>query len=312
MADLTHYIPHSKVSKSGNAAISDVTQLKDDYIEIAKSNSHTMRSYFETYQLFDQFCWSYRELIRLAPCDRNDWLSDDFQPGKFSARTVVNGAFGNFISAARNVIDKMQAVMEDYYGGRKSKEYLEYWKLPSSWFDQGGVYVFMYELRNPVQHGQTVVSVVPEPRGTRLRFDLNQIADPHLFNKSKHLTSFIEHTSDAIRGINPNDPPYLCFRYTNMLFYKLVIELYAHFLKCAEPHIRAARSELNAMLGKHEEFVGWNKQVKFVVYTEGDETHVLEGLEIDPVKEIRKRSREVKHLLSDAEKKLKSEKRRRP
>ena len=30
MADLTHYIPHSKVSKSGNAAISDVTQLKDN------------------------------------------------------------------------------------------------------------------------------------------------------------------------------------------------------------------------------------------------------------------------------------------
>ena len=56
MADLTHYIPHSKVSKSGNAAISDVTQLKDDYIEIATSYSHTMRSYFETYQLFDQFC----------------------------------------------------------------------------------------------------------------------------------------------------------------------------------------------------------------------------------------------------------------
>ena len=248
----------------------------------------------------------------MAPCDRNDWLSDDFQPGKFSARTVVNGAFGNFISAARNVIDKMQAVMEDYYGGRKSKGYLEYWKLPSSWFDQGGVYVFMHELRNPVQHGQTVVSVVPEPRGTRLRFDLNQIADPHLFNKSKHLTSFIEHTSDTIRGINPNDPPYLCFRCTNMLFYKLVIELYAHFLKCAEPHIRSARSELNTMLDKHEEFVGWNKQVKFVVYTEGDETHVLNGLEIDPVKEIRKRSREMKHMLFDAEKTLKSEKRRRP
>lgn len=97
-----------------------------------------------------------------------------------------------------------------------------------------------------------------------------------------------------------------------MLFYKLVIELYAHFLKCAEPHIRAARSELNAMLGKHEEFVGWNKQVKFVVYPEGDETHVLNELEIDPVKEIRKRRREVEHLVFDTEKTLKSEKRRRP
>lgn len=312
MADLTHYIPSSKISKSGNAALSNVTWLKDDYIEIAKSYSHTMRSYFETYQLFDQFCWSYRELIRLAPCNRNDQLSDDFQPGKFSARTVVNGAFGNFISTARNVIDKMQAVMGDYYDGKESKGYLKYWKLPSSWFDQGGVYVFMYELRNPVQHGQTVVSVVPESGGARLRFDLNQIADPHLFNKSKHLTSFIEHTSDTIRGINPNDPPYLCFRYTNMLFYKLVIESYAHFLKCAKPHIRSARSELNAMLSKHEEFVGWNKQVKFIVYPEGDEAHVLDGLEIDPVKEIRKRSKEVEHLLFDAEKMLKSEKRRRP
>ena len=312
MADLTHYIPHSKVSKSGNAAISDVTQLKDDYIEIAKSYSHTMRSYFETYQLFDQFCWSYRELIRLVPCDRNDRLSEDFQPDKFSARTVVNGAFGNFVSAARNVLDKMQAVMGDYYGGRESKGYLKYWKLPSSWFDQGGIYVFMYELRNPVQHGQTVVSVVPEPQGTRLRFDLNQIADPHLYNKSKNLTSFIKHTSETIRGINPNDPPYLCFRHTNMFYYKLVIQLYAHFLKCAKPHIRSVRSELNAMLSKHEEFVGWNKQVKFVVYTEGDETHVLEGLEDDPVKEIRKRRREVEHLLFDAEKTLKSEKRCRP
>ena len=66
------------------------------------------------------------------------------------------------------------------------------------------------------------------------------------------------------------------------------------------------------MLGKHEEFVGWNKQVKFVVYPKEDETHVLNGLEIDPVKEIRKRSREMKHLLFDAEKTLKSEKRRRP
>ena len=60
MADLMHYIPLSKISKSGNTAISDVTQLEDDYIEIAKSYSRTMRSDFETYQLFDQFCWSYR------------------------------------------------------------------------------------------------------------------------------------------------------------------------------------------------------------------------------------------------------------
>ena len=32
----------------------------------------------------------------------------------------------------------------------------------------------MYELRNPVQHGQTVVSVVSESGRARLRFDLNQ------------------------------------------------------------------------------------------------------------------------------------------
>lgn len=147
--------------------------------------------------------------------------------------------------------------------------------------------------------------------GTRLRFDLSQIADPHLYNKSK-LVSFIEHTSETIRGVNPNDPPYLCLRHTNMLFYKLVIQLYSHFLKCAKPHIQSARSELNAMLDKHEEFVGWNKQVKFVIYTEGDETHVLDGLEVDPVKEIRKRSKKVNHLLFNAEKMLKAEKRRRP
>ena len=54
-------------------------------------------------------------------------------------------------------------------------------------------------------------------------------------------------------------------------------------------------------------FGGWNKQVKFVIYVEGDETHVLDGLEVDPVKEILKRAREINHLLSDIENMLKSE-----
>ena len=58
----------------------------------------------------------------------------------------------------------MQAVMREYDKGSKDELYKDYWKLPSSWYDGGGLYVFMYEIRNPVQHGQTVVSLVKEKR----------------------------------------------------------------------------------------------------------------------------------------------------
>lgn len=299
MADLVHTLPFSKVSNSGRIALENVTLVDAAHIEIVDSYNRAMRSYLETDQLFNQFQWSYFELCRLAPCDRGDFLTDEFQYGKFDPRTVANGAFGNFISAARNAIDKMDAVAGDCYGGRKSEGYLSFKKLSSSWCDRGGLYVLMYELRNPIQHGQTVVSVIPELGRYRLRLDLDQIADLHLFNTSKKLTSFIARASSAIRGIDSEGSPFLCFRYSNMLYRELVIELYSHFLKCVQPHVRTVNSQLKSMLSEHNEFVGQNGHNKFVAYSLGDRIHVVENLEVDGLKLIRARGKEVDKMLAE-------------
>lgn len=302
MADLVHTLPFNRVSDSGRDALENVILVDAEYNEIVDSYNQAMRSYLETDQLFNQFQWSYFELCRLAPCDRGDFLTDEFQYGKFDPRTVANGAFGNFISAARNAIDKMDAVAGDYFGGRKSKGYLTFKKLPSSWIDRGGLYVLMYELRNPIQHGQTVVSVVPELGRYRLRLDLDQLADLHLFNTSKKLTSFISRALSAIRGIDPEGSPFLCFRYSNMLYHELVIELYSHFLKCVQPHVRMVNSQLRAMLSEHKEFVGQIEHNEFVAYSHGDRIHVVENLEIDGLKSIRTRGKEVDKMLTEARK----------
>lgn len=119
MADLVHTLPFNRVSDSGRDALENVILVDAEYNEIVDSYNQAMRSYLETDQLFNQFQWSYFELCRLAPCDRGDFLTDEFQYGKFDPRTVTNGAFGNFISAARNAIDKMDAVAGDYFGGEK-------------------------------------------------------------------------------------------------------------------------------------------------------------------------------------------------
>lgn len=309
MADLVHTLPFNRVSDSGKTVLGAVTRVDAKHIGIVSSYERAMRSYLETDQLFNQFEWCYHELRRLAPCDRGDFLADDFLHDKFGARTVVNGAFGNYISAARNVIDKMDAVMADYYGGRKTKKYLNFKKLPSSWVDRGGLYLLMYELRNPIQHGQTVVSVVVELGHRRLRLDLDQMADLHLFNTSKKLKSFITQTSAAIRNIDPEGSPYLCFRYSNMLYHELVIELYSHFLSCAEPHVRIVNSQLKTMIAKHKEFVGQNEHVKFVAYDIDDKTHIVDGLEVDGLKLICRRGKEIDKLLAEAKKMVATERR---
>lgn len=70
----------------------------------------------------------------------------------------------------------------------------------------------MYEIRNPVQHGQTVVSLARENGLTRVRFDLDQIADMRDYNTSTKLRSFLSKSISLMKEQDSSCCPYLCFR----------------------------------------------------------------------------------------------------
>lgn len=268
-----------------------------------------MRSLWEVNQLYEQFRWNYGELRRLVPCDRFDFLPDGFTSGGFGERTVVNAAFGNYVSAARGLVDRMQAVMRDYDRGSVKELYKNYWKLPSTWYDRGGLYVFMYEIRNPVQHGQTVVSLVRENGLIRVRFDLDQIADMRDYNTSPKLRAFLNKSISIMKERVSSGCPYLCFRYTNMKYQELVLELFCHFLDCAEPRIRAARRDMKKLLSQHGKAVGKLGGFSFVAYRDGDITHVFNEVDVDPVKELKDIRRKAQKHLKDVQNAVTAERR---
>lgn len=111
MADLFHVLPLQSVSDEAQEALSKIEYLEGDSATKVKEYDGVVRSLWEVNQLYEQFRWNYGELRRLVPCDRFDSLPDGFTSGGFGERTVVNAAFGNYVSAARGLVDRMQAVL---------------------------------------------------------------------------------------------------------------------------------------------------------------------------------------------------------
>lgn len=309
MADLVHVLPFQSVSAEAQEALSKIEFLVGDSATKVKDYDGVVRSLWEVNQLYEQFRWNYSELRRLVPCNRFDFLPDGFTSGGFGERTVVNAAFGNYVSAARGLVDRMQAVMREYDRGSETELYKDYWKLPSAWYDRGGLYVFMYEIRNPVQHGQTVVSLTRENGLTRVRFDLDQISDMRDYNTSPKLRTFLSKAISIMKERDSSGCPYLCFRYTNMKYQELVLELFCHFLDCAEPRIRAARRDMNKLLSQHGKAVGKLGGYSFVAYRDGDITHVFNEVDVDPVKELKDIRRKARKHLKDVQNAVKAERR---
>lgn len=88
------------MSDEAQEALSKIEYLEGDSATKVKEYDGVVRSFWEVNQLYEQFRWNYGELRRLVPCDRSDFLPDGFTSGGFGERTVVNAAFGNYVSAA--------------------------------------------------------------------------------------------------------------------------------------------------------------------------------------------------------------------
>lgn len=103
--------------------------------------------------------------------------------------------------------------------------------------------------------------------------------------------------------------PYFCFRYTNMKYQELVLELFCHFLDCAEPRIRDARRDMKKLLSQHGKAVGKLGGFSFVAYRDGDITHVFNEVDVDPVKELKDIRRKAQKHLKDVQNAVTAERR---
>ena len=82
-----------------------------------------------------------------------------------------------------------------------------------------------------------------------------------------------------------------------MEYNKLVLELFCHFLKYAEPRIRAARRDMERVITQHDEVVGSLGGSSFVAYVDGGMTHVFNQIDVDPIKQLKEiRLKAEKHL----------------
>lgn len=143
----------------------------------------------------------------------------------------------------------------------------------------------------------------------RVRFDLDQIADLRDYNTSPKLRAFLSKSISIMKERDSSGCSYLCFRYTNMKYQELVLKLFCHFLDCAEPRIRAVRRDMKKLLSQHGKAVGKLGGISFVAYRDGDITHVINEVDVDPVKDLKDIRRKAQKHLKDVQNAVTAERR---
>ena len=165
-------LKYQNVSDELKDAIENGEAVSGDDIAIVRAYQDMTRDWIEVYQLYQLFEWNYQQYKKglcvgyddsvgsLASCTSSD-----------SVGVAVNGYVANYISAGRNLAE--QAASEKY--------------------DKKQAYYLFYELRNYVQHGQTVVSTYSNGKRLYACFDLGQLREPaHFSAKPKIIASMDE------------------------------------------------------------------------------------------------------------------------
>lgn len=82
----------------------------------------------------------------------------------------------NYISAGRNLADSMEGILKAETG-KDSFACQRYKQAASEKYDKKQAYYLFYELRNYVQHGQTVASTYGNGKRFYACFDLGQLRE---------------------------------------------------------------------------------------------------------------------------------------
>lgn len=183
-------LKYQNVSDELKDAIENGEAVSGDDIAIVRAYQDMTRDWIEVYQLYQLFEWNYQQYKKglcvgcddsvgsLASCTSSD-----------SVGAAVNGYVANYISAGRNLADSMEGILKAETG-KDSFACQRYKQAASEKYDKKQAYYLFYELRNYVQHGQTVVSTYSNGKRLYACFDLGQLREPaHFSAKPKIIAS---------------------------------------------------------------------------------------------------------------------------
>lgn len=298
-------LKYQNVSDELKDAIENGEAVSGDDIAIVRAYQDMTRDWIEVYQLYQLFEWNYQQYKKglcvgcddsvgsLASCTSND-----------SVGAAVNGYVANYISAGRNLADSMEGILKAETG-KDSFACQRYKQAASEKYDKKQAYYLFYELRNYVQHGQTVVSTYSNGKRLYACFDLGQLREPAHFSAKPKIIASMDKWAYRIDELD--GPIKLSLGHYVEEFNYEIRDLYSSFLSAVQKHIGGVSKSFYRMLSRHPSYVRIGPDGgSFVFYEEGGAIHLVHGIQ-DRVdgESVRKRESLIKKDCRKAKKTLK-------
>lgn len=298
-------LKYQNASEELKDVIENGEAVSGDDIAIARAYQDMTRDWIEVYQLYQLFDWNYEQYKKGLCVDYDDSVSSlASSPSSDSIGIAVNGYVANYISAGRNLADSMERILKAETG-KDSLAYQRYKQAASEKYDKKQAYYLFYELRNYVQHGQTVVSTHGDGRRLYACFDLGQLREPaHFSAKPKIIASM---NKWAYRIDEFDGPIKLSLGHYVEEFNYEIRDLYSSFLNAIQKHIGSVSKDFYRMLSRHPSYVRTGPDGRlFVFYEEEGTIHLVHGIQ-DRVDggSVRKRESLIKKDCRKAKKALK-------
>lgn len=263
------------------------------------------RDWIEVYQLYQLFDWNYQQYKKGLCVDYDDSVGSlASSPSSDSIGVAVNGYVANYISAGRNLADSMEGILKAETG-KDSLACQRYKQAASEKYDKKQAYYLLYELRNYVQHGQTVVSTYGDGEKLYACFDLGQLREPAHFSAKPKIIASMNKWAYRIEELD--GPIKLSLGYYVEEFNYEIRDLYSSFLNAIQKHIGSVSKSFYRLLSRHPSYVRTGPDGRsFVLYEEEGTIHLVHGIQ-DRVdgESVRERESLIKKDCRKAKKTLK-------
>lgn len=182
----------------------------------------------------------------------------------------------NYISAGRNLADSMEGILKAETG-KDSFACQRYKQAASEKYDKKQAYYLFYELRNYVQHGQTVASTYGNGKRFYACFDLGQLRESAHFSAKPKIIASMDKWAYRIDELD--GPIKLSIGHYVEEFNYEIRDLYASFLNAIQKHIGGVSKSFYRMLSRCPSYVRIGPdEGSFVFYEEEGTIHLVHGI----------------------------------
>lgn len=259
-------------------AVEEGEAIPFDDMANAKAYSDLCREWEEVRQLYRLFDWNYWQYKNGLCLGYDGSIAEKITASEFDAISIaVNGYVANLISAGRNLADYMDSVLKGETG-KGSESYSRYKKETVRKYEKEQAYYFLYELRNYVQHGQTIVSTYSDGSKVYACFDLGQLSEPmHFSAKEKVKKSIVDwscriedHGGQTKLSLGNYIEEYNCE----------IRDLYLSFMDAIKPRMVSVSRSFFKMVDNRPSLICKSPTGDaFVFYIEGDTVHIINGIQ---------------------------------